>query len=88
MPSGNTFEKAEKTLWDELVESSVKFGGFGCDGLLMGESGKLRESLLSSMNDEAMRRIWLDTENSCHGHSSKVSKTQTDGRWSTTLCLM
>ncbi len=52
-----------RTLWDELVESSVRLGGFGCDGLLIGEVESFAESLLSSMNDEAMRRIWLDTEN-------------------------
>lgn len=52
-----------RTLWDELVESSVRFDGVGCDGILMREVESHAERLLSQMSDAEMRRLWLDTEN-------------------------
>lgn len=52
-----------RTLWDELVESSVRFDGVGCDVILMTEVESHTERLLSQISDEEMRRLWLDTEN-------------------------
>ena len=53
-----------RTLWDELVESSIRFDGAGCDVFLMREVESHTERLLSKLSDEEMRRLWLNTENS------------------------
>jgi hypothetical protein len=50
------------TLWDELVESSIKIDGFGCNDILLREVESHTEQFLSQMSDTEMRRIWQDTE--------------------------
>ena len=37
----------ENSLWDRLLQSSVKFDGTGCDGIIMSEVEKYTEKLLS-----------------------------------------
>lgn len=54
---------SRRTLWSELVESSIRFNGAGCDGILMREVESHTERLLSKLSDKEMRRLWLDTEN-------------------------
>jgi hypothetical protein len=51
-----------RTLWDELVESSIKIDGFGCNDILLREVESHTEQFLSQMSDTEMRRIWQDTE--------------------------
>ena len=51
-----------RTLWDELVESSLEIDGFGCNDILLREVESHTERFLSQMSDTEMRRIWLDTE--------------------------
>ena len=36
-------ETSEKTLWDKLVESSIKYHGDGCDGIMMDKVEKYTE---------------------------------------------
>jgi len=55
--------ETRRTLWDELVESSVRIDSVGCDGILMREVESYTERLLSKMSDGEMRWLWLDTEN-------------------------
>jgi hypothetical protein len=54
--------KNQKTLWDELVGSSIEIDGFGCNDILLREVESHTERFLSQMSDTEMRRIWLDTE--------------------------
>ena len=51
-----------RTLWDELVESSVRIDGFGCNDILLRAVESHTERSLNQMSDTEMRRIWLDTE--------------------------
>jgi len=53
----------QTTLWDKLVESSMKIDGEGCDGILMKEVENYTEELLYKMSEGEMRRLWQDTEN-------------------------
>ena len=56
-------ETKRKSLWDKLVESSVKYHGGGCDGILMGKVEKYTEKLLSELTYKQMNEIWQETEN-------------------------
>ena len=51
-----------RTLWDELVESSIQIDGFGCNDILLREVERHTEQFLSQMSDTEMRKIWQDTE--------------------------
>ncbi len=57
------FDNYEKSLWDRLLKSSVKFDGTGCDGIMISEVEKYTEKLLSKIIDNEMFEIWEETEN-------------------------
>jgi len=51
------------SLWDKLVESSLKIGATGCDGILMKEVENRIERSLRKMGDGELRILWQETEN-------------------------
>jgi hypothetical protein len=51
------------SLWDKLVESSLKIGATGCDGILMKEVENCTERFLEKMGDGELRALWQETEN-------------------------
>ncbi|MCL0058868.1 hypothetical protein M1N79_01850 [Dehalococcoidia bacterium] len=53
----------ERTLWEELIDSSRKIGGAGCDGILMREVEGYTEEFLSRMGKKELYEIWEETEN-------------------------
>ena len=55
--------KGGLSLWENLVRSSVESKGQGCDGLLLTDVKEHIERILKRLDDEAMREIWLETEN-------------------------
>ena len=57
------FEGNKISLWDRLLESSIKSNGSGCDGILMWEVEKYTEKLLSIIEEKEMQVIWGETEN-------------------------
>ncbi len=52
-----------KTLWEELIESSIKSHCDGCDGLLLGKVEEYAEKFLAKIKAEQMYEIWEETEN-------------------------
>jgi hypothetical protein len=55
--------ESQTSLWDKLVESSLKIDAAGCDGILMKEVENRTERFLGKMGDGELRMLWQETEN-------------------------
>ncbi len=55
--------KKAKNLWNELLVSSRKLRGMGCDEFLMSDVEDMIEKRLSDMDRNTMYEIWKETEN-------------------------
>ncbi|MCP4152539.1 MAG: hypothetical protein GY757_32685, partial [bacterium] len=53
----------ERSLWANLVQSSIKIDCEGCDGILIGTVQEHTEKITRQLNDKEMHNIWLETDN-------------------------
>lgn len=52
-----------RTLWENLVQSSIDFDCNGCDGILMEGVEEHIKKILEGLTDDEMQWIWKETEN-------------------------